>query len=32
MPADGGVQFTGPGSEFLLRGRAAGALTTVWPD
>ena len=32
MPADGGVRFAGPGAEFLVRARAADALTTVWPD
>ena len=31
-PADGGgVEFAGPGGAFLVRARAADALTTVWP-
>ena len=30
IPADDGIKFTGPGGEFLLRARAADALTAVW--
>ena len=31
FPADRGVEFKGPGAEFLLRSRACQALTDVWP-